>query len=73
MESLEEIKARAESALPGAQIEIIPNPSPAKQASPSGLRVCQCRALRALGATDAPVLDCAGGRRENNRGRIGFT
>src|SRR6188768_4283925 len=33
MESLEEIKARAESALPGAQIEIIPNPSPAKQAS----------------------------------------
>jgi NADH-quinone oxidoreductase subunit C len=33
MESLEEIKARAESALRGAQIEIIPNPSPAKQAS----------------------------------------
>src|SRR5213592_2866019 len=33
MESLEEIKARAEAAVPGAKIEIIPNPAPAKQPS----------------------------------------
>jgi NADH-quinone oxidoreductase subunit C len=33
MESLEEIKARAEAAVPGARIEIIPNPSPANQPS----------------------------------------
>ena len=33
MESLEEIKARAELAVPGAQIEIIPNPGPAQQPS----------------------------------------
>ena len=33
MESLEEIKARAEQAVPGAMIEIVPNPSPANQPS----------------------------------------
>jgi NADH-quinone oxidoreductase subunit C len=33
MESLEEIKARAEKAVPGARLEIIPNPSPANQPS----------------------------------------
>jgi NADH-quinone oxidoreductase subunit C len=33
MESLEEIKARAEQALPGAQLEIVPNPGPANQPS----------------------------------------
>ena len=33
MESLEEIKARAERAVSGATIEIIPNPSPANQPS----------------------------------------
>ncbi|MDQ6623118.1 MAG: NADH-quinone oxidoreductase subunit C [Verrucomicrobiota bacterium] len=33
MESLEEIKARAETAVPGAPIAIIPNPGPANQPS----------------------------------------
>ncbi|MDQ6859812.1 MAG: NADH-quinone oxidoreductase subunit C [Verrucomicrobiota bacterium] len=33
MLSVEEIKARAEEAVPGAQIEIIPNPGPANQPS----------------------------------------
>jgi NADH-quinone oxidoreductase subunit C len=33
MESLEEIKARAETAVPGAKIEIVPNPGPANQPS----------------------------------------
>jgi NADH-quinone oxidoreductase subunit C len=33
MESLEEIKARAEAAVPGAKIEIVPNASPASQPS----------------------------------------
>ncbi|MEY2561457.1 MAG: NADH-quinone oxidoreductase subunit [Verrucomicrobiota bacterium] len=33
MESLEEIKARAEAAVPGARIEIVANPGPANQAS----------------------------------------
>src|SRR5438034_2701110 len=33
MESVEEIKARAEAAVPGAKIEIISNPGPAKQPS----------------------------------------
>jgi NADH-quinone oxidoreductase subunit C len=33
MESLQEIKARAELAVPGAKIDIIPNPSPANQPS----------------------------------------
>jgi NADH-quinone oxidoreductase subunit C len=33
MESLEEIKARAEQAVPGAHLEIIPNPGPANQPS----------------------------------------
>ncbi len=33
MESLEEIKARAEQAMPGAEIEIVPNPGPAQQPS----------------------------------------
>jgi NADH-quinone oxidoreductase subunit C len=33
MESLDEIKARIEAAIPGARVEIIPNPGPAKQAS----------------------------------------
>ena len=33
MESLEEIKARAEAAVPGAQIEIVANPGPANQSS----------------------------------------
>ncbi len=33
MESLEEIKARAEHAVPGAKLEIIPNPGPANQPS----------------------------------------
>ena len=33
MESLDEIKARAETAVPGAKIEIIPNPGPAQQSS----------------------------------------
>ena len=33
MEPLEEIKARAEKAVPGAKIEIVPNPGPAQQPS----------------------------------------
>jgi NADH-quinone oxidoreductase subunit C len=33
MESLPEIKARAEAAVPGAKIEIVPNPGPANQPS----------------------------------------
>src|SRR5258707_1237833 len=33
MESLEQIKARAEAAVPGAKIEIVPNGSPSQQAS----------------------------------------
>jgi NADH-quinone oxidoreductase subunit C len=33
METLEQIKARAESAVPGAKIDIVPNPGPAKQSS----------------------------------------
>jgi NADH-quinone oxidoreductase subunit C len=33
MESLEEIKARAEAAVPGATVTIVPNPSPANQPS----------------------------------------
>ena len=33
MESLEEIKARVEAAVPGASLEIVPNGSPAKQRS----------------------------------------
>jgi NADH-quinone oxidoreductase subunit C len=33
METLEQIKARAESAVPGAKIDIVPNPGPAKQCS----------------------------------------
>ncbi len=33
MESLEEIKARVEQAVPGAQLEIVPNPGPANQPS----------------------------------------
>ncbi len=33
MESLEEIKSRAEAGVPGAKIEIVPNPGPANQPS----------------------------------------
>jgi len=33
MESLEEIKARAEEAIPGVQLEVVPNPGPANQPS----------------------------------------
>jgi NADH-quinone oxidoreductase subunit C len=33
MESLQEIKARAELAVPGAKIDIVPNPGPSKQSS----------------------------------------
>ena len=33
MEALEQIKARAEAAVPGAKIEIVPNPGPAHQPS----------------------------------------
>jgi NADH-quinone oxidoreductase subunit C len=33
MQSLEQIKTRAEAAIPGAKLEIIPNPSPSGQAS----------------------------------------
>src|ERR1700682_1025817 len=33
MEPLEQIKARAEAAAPGAKIEIVPNPGPANQPS----------------------------------------
>jgi NADH-quinone oxidoreductase subunit C len=33
MESLEEVKARVEAAVPGAKIEIVPNPGPANQPS----------------------------------------
>ena len=33
MESLEQIKARAEAAVPGARIDIVPNPGPANQPS----------------------------------------
>src|SRR6266849_5685892 len=33
MDSLEQIKARAEAAVPGAKIEIVPNPGPANQPS----------------------------------------
>ena len=33
MEALEEIKARAEASVPGAKIEIVPNPGPANQPS----------------------------------------
>ncbi len=33
MESLQEIKVRAELAVPGAKIDIVPNPGPANQSS----------------------------------------
>jgi NADH-quinone oxidoreductase subunit C len=33
VESLEQIKARAEAAVPGAKIDIVPNPGPAQQSS----------------------------------------
>ena len=33
MESLEQIKARAEAAVPGAKIDVVPNPGPANQPS----------------------------------------
>ncbi len=33
MESLEQIKVRAEAAIPGAKIDIVPNPGPANQPS----------------------------------------
>jgi NADH-quinone oxidoreductase subunit C len=33
MESLEQIKARAEAAVPGAKVDIVPNPGPANQLS----------------------------------------
>src|SRR5438046_34324 len=33
MESLQEIKARAEAAVPGSKIDIVPNPGPAQQSS----------------------------------------
>ena len=33
MESLEEIKARTEAAVPGAKIDIVPNPGPSQQSS----------------------------------------
>ena len=33
MESLEQIKARAEAAVPGSKIDIVPNPGPAQQSS----------------------------------------
>ena len=33
MESLDEIKARAEAAVPGAKVNIVPNPGPAQQSS----------------------------------------
>lgn len=33
MEALEQIKARAEAAVPGARIDIVPNPGPAQQSS----------------------------------------
>ena len=33
MEPLDQIKARAEAAVPGAKIEIVPNPGPAQQSS----------------------------------------
>src|SRR5947208_14745262 len=33
MESVAEIKARAEAAVPGARIDIVPNPGPAQQSS----------------------------------------
>jgi NADH-quinone oxidoreductase subunit C len=33
VESLDEIKARAEAAVPGAKVDIVPNPGPARQSS----------------------------------------
>ena len=33
MESLEQIKGRVEAAIPGAKIDIVPNPGPANQPS----------------------------------------
>jgi len=33
VESLEQIKGRAEAAVPGAKIDIIPNPGPSQQSS----------------------------------------
>ena len=33
MESLEQIKVRAEAAIPGAKIDLVPNPGPANQPS----------------------------------------
>jgi NADH-quinone oxidoreductase subunit C len=33
MEALDEIKARAEAAVPGAKVDIVPNPGPAQQSS----------------------------------------
>ena len=33
METLDQIKSRTEAAVPGAEIEIVPNPSPSGQAS----------------------------------------
>jgi len=42
MESLDQIKARVEAALPGARLDIVPNPSPANQPS---LRVDRAHAV----------------------------
>ena len=54
METLEEIKARAEAAVPGAKIEIVPNPGPANQPSLL-LNHEQARAV-ALFLRDDPAL-----------------
>lgn len=54
MESLEEIKARAEQAIPGARLQIIPNPGPANQPSlllPNEHAIALARFLR-----DDPAL-----------------
>jgi NADH-quinone oxidoreductase subunit C len=54
MESLEEIKGRAEQAVPGARITIIPNPGPANQ--PSLLLDNEHAAAIALFLRDDPAL-----------------
>jgi NADH-quinone oxidoreductase subunit C len=54
VQSLDQIKARAEAAVPGARIDIIPNPGPAKQ--PSLLIGNECALAVAKFLRDDPAL-----------------
>src|SRR6266850_6537326 len=54
MESLDQIKARVEAGVPGAKIEIVPNPGPANQ--PSLLLDHEHAQAVALFLRDDPIL-----------------